>query len=99
MAAVSRAKAPTQQEGGKVSARGYVLINADVGKAKAVTQEMAALSSEEASVAAVDAVTGPYDVVVELEADNLNKLGSFVTRAIQKVAGVRQTTTCICVRL
>jgi DNA-binding Lrp family transcriptional regulator len=82
-----------------VSARGYVLINAEVGKAKAITEEVAALSSEEVSIAAVDAVTGPYDVVAQLEADDVDKLGSFVTRAIQKVAGVQQTTTCICVRL
>ena len=52
-----------------------------------------------ARVAVVDTVTGPYDVIVQLEADDLDRLGNAITEAVQKVSGVQRTTTCLAVRL
>jgi len=82
-----------------MAVRGYVLIETDVGKAKAVGAAITQLSYPGARVAAVDTVTGPYDVIVQLEADDLDRLGNAITDAIQKVAGVQRTTTCLAVRL
>ena len=56
--------------------RGYVLIETDVGSAKAVGAAAATLSYPGASVLAVDTVTGPYDVIVQIEADDLDTLGT-----------------------
>jgi DNA-binding Lrp family transcriptional regulator len=82
-----------------MAVRGYVLIETDVGKAKAVSSAIGALAYSGARVANVDTVTGPYDVIVQLEADDLDALGNAITEALQKVQGVQRTTTCLAVRL
>ena len=82
-----------------MSVRGYVLIEAEVGKAKSVGEAVQALSHSDASVVSVDTVTGPYDVIVQLQADDLDKLGNCITDGIQRVDGVQRTTTCLSVKL
>ncbi len=82
-----------------MSVRGYVLIEAEVGKAKAVGESIKAAKHKDAVVVAVDTVTGPFDVIVQLEADDLDKLGNAITDGIQRVEGVQRTTTCLAVRL
>jgi len=57
------------------------------------------LQHKDASVIAVDTVTGPYDVIVQLEAGDLDKLGNCITDGIQGIHGVKRTTTCLAVRL
>lgn len=79
--------------------RGYVLIETEVGSARAVGEAMQHLDHKDARVLAVDTVTGPYDVVVQLEADDLDRLGNCITDGIQAVSGVKRTTTCLAVRL
>ncbi len=75
--------------------KSYVLVETEVGTAKAVTDRLRELSSDDATVTSVDTVTGPYDVIVQLEADDLNKLGVCITEAIQTIPGVNRTTTCL----
>jgi DNA-binding Lrp family transcriptional regulator len=82
-----------------MSVRGYVLIEAEVGKAKAVGESIKSVKHTDAKVVAVDTVTGPFDVIVQLEADDLDKLGNAITDGIQRVEGVQRTTTCLAVRL
>lgn len=82
-----------------MAVQGYVLIEAEVGKAKTVGEAVHALSHSDARVTTVDTVTGPYDVIVQLEADDLDKLGNCITDGIQRVEGVQRTTTCLAVRL
>ncbi|MBN9493871.1 Lrp/AsnC ligand binding domain-containing protein [bacterium] len=82
-----------------MAVRGYVLIETDVGKAKAVGAAISDFTYPGARVVVVDTVTGPYDVVVQLEADDLDRLGNAITDAVQKVPGVQRTTTCLAVRL
>ena len=82
-----------------MAVRGYVLIEAEVGKAKAVGEAVRAVKHTDARVVNVDTVTGPFDVIVQLEADDLDKLGNAITDGIQRVEGVQRTTTCLAVRL
>ncbi len=82
-----------------MAVRGYVLVETDVGRAKAVGEAIGGVKYDGARVVAVDTVTGPYDVIVQLEADDLDRLGNAITDAIQKVGGVQRTTTCLAVRL
>lgn len=79
--------------------RGYVLVEAEVGRAKHVGEAISAVKHPDADVTAVDTVTGPYDVIVQLEAPDLDKLGTCITEAIQRVDGVQRTTTCLSIRL
>ncbi|MFN0094673.1 MAG: Lrp/AsnC ligand binding domain-containing protein [Dehalococcoidia bacterium] len=82
-----------------MAVRGYVLIETDVGKAKAVGAAIREIVYPNAKVTTVDTVTGPYDVIVQIEAEDLDALGNAVTEAVQKVNGVQRTNTCLAVRL
>lgn len=50
-------------------------------------------------VASSEVVTGPYDVVAQVEARSLDELGRFVVGRIQSIEGVSRTLTCPVVRL
>ena len=58
-----------------MAVRGYVLIETDVGKAKSVGAAIGQFTYPGARVSVVDTVTGPYDVIVQLEAEDLDALG------------------------
>ncbi len=79
--------------------RGYVLIEAEVGKAKSVGELATKLRHADAKVISVDTVTGPFDVIVQLEADDLDRLGNCITDGLQRLEGVQRTTTCLAVKL
>jgi DNA-binding Lrp family transcriptional regulator len=79
--------------------RGYILVETEVGRTQAVGRAMRDLKPTMARVLAVDTVTGPFDVIVQLEADDLDLLGKCITEDIQRVAGVQRTTTCLSVQL
>ena len=82
-----------------MAVRGYVLIEAEVGKAKGVAESVAKLERSDARVMYVDTVPGPYDGIAEIEAEELDRLGTCITEGIQRVEGVQRTTTCLAVRL
>lgn len=79
--------------------KGYVLIETDVASAKNVGLELTSLSYAGTTIVSVDTVTGPFDVIVQIEATDLDTLGNSITDAIQSVDGVQRTTTCLAVRL
>ncbi|WP_100446712.1 Lrp/AsnC ligand binding domain-containing protein [Glycomyces xiaoerkulensis] len=73
----------------------YILVQTEVGTA----QEVSGSVSEIEGVVRVDAVTGPYDVVVLTEADTVDDLGEFVVSRVQRVAGITRTLTCSILQL
>ncbi|HKS44034.1 MAG TPA: Lrp/AsnC ligand binding domain-containing protein [Amycolatopsis sp.] len=73
----------------------YILIQTEVGKAAAVATEIAAIPG----VASSEDVTGPYDVIVRAEADNVDQLGQLVVAKVQGVEGITRTLTCPVVHL
>jgi DNA-binding Lrp family transcriptional regulator len=79
--------------------RGYVLVETEVGRTQAVGAELRHLSSQTAKVIAVDTVTGPFDVIVQLEAADLDHLGKCITDEVQQIDGIQRTTTCLAVNL
>ena len=46
-----------------------------------------------------DDVTGPYDVIVNAEADSVDELGKMVVSRVQMVEGITRTLTCPVVNL
>jgi DNA-binding Lrp family transcriptional regulator len=50
-------------------------------------------------VVSADDVTGPYDVIVVTQAENIDDLGRMVVSRIQSVDGITRTLTCPVVRL
>lgn len=73
----------------------YILVQTEVGKAWEVASSITGI----AGVVRVDAVTGPYDVVVLTEAHNVDALGNIVVSKVQSVAGITRTVTCSVVHL
>ena len=73
----------------------YILIQTEVGKAASVAQQIAGLQG----VTMAEDVTGPYDVIVTLEAPSVDELAQLVTRGVQKVPGITRTVTCNVVHL
>lgn len=73
----------------------YILIQTEVGKAREVADAIADISG----VVRVDAVTGPYDVVVLTEAHTVDELGTMIVSRVQMVPGITRTLTCSVVRL
>ncbi|MCW3819965.1 Lrp/AsnC ligand binding domain-containing protein [Micromonospora sp. DR5-3] len=73
----------------------YILIQTEVGRARDVAGQIADLTG----VVRVDAVTGPYDVVVLTEANTVDELGKLIVSKVQMVPGITRTLTCSVVRL
>ena len=73
----------------------YILIQTEVGKAAAVASEIAGLPG----VTTAEDVTGPYDVIVVAEAENVDQLGQLVVARVQGVEGITRTLTCPVVHL
>ncbi len=68
----------------------YILVQTEVGKAADVAVAISAI----AGVTQADDVTGPYDVIVRAEAENVDDLGRLVVAQIQGVPGITRTLTC-----
>jgi DNA-binding Lrp family transcriptional regulator len=73
----------------------YILIQTEVGRAR----DVAGVIADLAGVVRVDAVTGPYDVVVLTEANTVDELGKLIVSKVQMVPGITRTLTCSVVRL
>ena len=73
----------------------YILIQTEVGKAEQVSRNVRAI----AGVREAENVTGPYDVVVKVEADGVDQLGRLVVSEIQMIQGITRTLTCPVVHL
>jgi DNA-binding Lrp family transcriptional regulator len=73
----------------------YILIQTEVGKARDVATAIQGLTG----VVRVDAVTGPYDVVVLTEARSIDELGKLIVSKVQLVPGITRTVTCSVVHL
>ncbi|MGH9296927.1 MAG: Lrp/AsnC ligand binding domain-containing protein [Acidimicrobiales bacterium] len=79
----------------RVSVRAYVLIQTEVGKAASVASKVAEIQG----VVLAEDVTGPYDVIVQAEAESVDELGKMVVSRVQLIEGITRTLTCPVVRL
>jgi DNA-binding Lrp family transcriptional regulator len=73
-----------------VMVQAYILVQTEVGKAADVAKEIAKITG----VTQAEDVTGPYDVIVRAEADNVDELGRLVAAGIQSIEGITRTLTC-----
>lgn len=72
-----------------MSVRAYVLVQTEVGQAAQVGAEAAGIEG----VVAADSVTGPYDVIVRMEAETMDDLAKVVVSRLQLIEGVTRTLT------
>ena len=73
----------------------YILVQTEVGKAAQVAKDIIDITG----VQQAQAVTGPYDVIVRAEAQDIDELGQLVVARVQAVAGITRTLTCPVVHL
>jgi DNA-binding Lrp family transcriptional regulator len=79
----------------RIVVQAYILIQTEVGKA----HDVAVAIGKIPGVIRVDAVTGPYDVVVLAEAHTVDDLGGLIVSKVQNVLGIMRTLTCSVVNL
>ena len=73
--------------------KAYILIETAVGKSRDVTETLRSLEG----IQTVDAVTGPYDIIAVVAAEDLNAVGDLVTSQIHTISGIVRTVTCLSV--
>jgi DNA-binding Lrp family transcriptional regulator len=73
----------------------YILIQTEVGMSSQVADEITSL----AGVTMAEDVTGPYDVIARVEAEDMDALGQLVIARIQDVKGITRTLTCTVVHV
>ena len=74
--------------------RAYVLTSAVAGKAL----EVAAALKNQPGVVQADAITGEYDVIALVEANDVAGVGRLVVERVQAAPGVIKTITCLVVQ-
>lgn len=77
-----------------MAAKAFILIETAVGKTKEVVNTLQGLKG----VKTVDTVTGPYDIIAIVEADNLNDIGEIVTGKVHPIPGISRTVTCLAIK-
>lgn len=68
----------------------YMLVTVGMGSTAAAVTAFRQIEG----VRRADAVTGPYDIVVDLVAADVDVLGTLVQEQLQRVPGVVRTLTC-----
>ena len=76
-----------------MAAKAFILIETAVGRSKEVASALKQLKG----VKSVDQVTGPYDVIAIVEAENLTDIGDLVTSNVHPVPGISRTVTCLAI--
>ena len=71
--------------------KAYVLIVTDPGNTKNVLAEIQGMQGIEA----VHEVMGPYDIVVEISAENLQEIPRILGDRIRPIEGVQSTTSLV----
>ena len=76
-----------------MAARAFILIETSVGHSRRVEELVKGFSEVEA----VDVVTGPYDLIAVVNAEDMGSIAELVTGRIHSAGGVVRTTTCVAV--
>ncbi len=71
--------------------KAFVLIGMEAGHSRNLVTSL----NGQPGVETVDRVTGPYDVIAVLEAENINTISEIVATEIHSLSGVVRTTTCV----
>jgi len=76
-----------------MAAKAYVLLRTAPGLTKGIYSSL----KISPVVQSVEMITGPYDLIVAIEAATTNEILTTVMKEIRPAAGVRDTVTCLVV--
>ncbi len=71
----------------------YLLVETEMGKIDEVVRRVRGI----AGVTEVQAVTGPFDLIVKVEAPQINQALDIVVHKIRRTAGIKSTETLVTV--
>jgi DNA-binding Lrp family transcriptional regulator len=71
----------------------YLLVETEVGRLEEVLRRVRAIPE----VAEVQAVTGPFDLIVKVQADQINQALDVVVHKIRRIPGIKGTETLVTV--
>ena len=71
----------------------YLLVETDVGRLEEVMRRLRAIPN----VVEVDAVTGPFDLIVKVQAEHINTALDVVVQKIRRSPGIKGTETLVSV--
>ncbi len=71
--------------------KAYVLINSETAYTNQVVEKIRGISG----VVEIHEVLGPYDIVAEVEAADIDSILHILRQEIRVILGVRNTVTCI----
>lgn len=71
--------------------RAFVLMETAIGK----TTEVLGTLKQLDGVITLDTVIGPYDIIAEIEKDDLNALRKLIATQIHPMDGVRRVVSCM----
>ncbi|HXQ94182.1 MAG TPA: Lrp/AsnC ligand binding domain-containing protein [Thermoplasmata archaeon] len=71
----------------------YLLVETEVGRLEDVLKRLKTIPN----VVEVEAVTGPFDLIVKVQADHINTALDIVMTRIRKVPGIKATETLVTV--
>lgn len=74
-----------------MAANAFILVNVDPTGTQDIIKKLEAIHG-----AVVHEVLGPYDFVVDLEADTQEDITAVLRHKIRPIKGVTNTVTCIC---
>ncbi len=72
-------------------ANAYILLETTPGSIR----DVASMLREIEELHTVDVVTGPHDIIVVLDAADMETLGDLLAEKVRTIPGVVRTTTCI----
>lgn len=73
----------------------YVLITVTAKEVKNALEKLRASQM----VQSAQAITGPYDIIATVEAEDMDILGRKITQEVQSIEGVDRTLTCVVMNL
>ncbi len=71
----------------------YLLVETEVGRLEEVLRRIQAISN----VTEVQAVTGPFDLIVKVQAEHINAALDVVVHKIRRIPGIKSTETLVTV--
>jgi len=71
----------------------YLLVETEVGRLEEVLRRLKTIPG----VTEVEAVTGPFDLIVKVQAQHINAALDTVVHRIRKVGGIKSTETLVTV--
>jgi len=77
-----------------MTTRAYILIETSVGKSQDVVKTLEGIDE----VNMLDVVTGPYDIIAVLEANDLPSIGKILSNQMHRMPGIVKTVTCLSVQ-